>query len=489
MTGTSSVLQHIPCGYRRLFGQLSRSGIAPLTVKLTLYAHPTSLSSLFDQSERIQGLTVDGAAQYFYEFIGQLRDYNFPILSSLSLDPTYDREGLLAGFSETLPANLLDGRLPNLREVTLKSMGLQWLSLSGLSTLSLTQCGDSSDGIVTPTFDRLLEMLGFCPQLHTLNLDLTIPPPIRDHPYPTIVLPALACLCLRDDVTGCTALLNHLQIPSRASIRIFPFNVNTGMDMKAILVPIRKHVRTPGAQALSLLQMECQARSGDSDGGPGIAFCTMTLFSDTVLHIVETDSPQCTLSLNFHPSTEGALRQIVTKLLHAIPSNLITHLDAHCLIYPREVTWKAIVKLLPALDTVHLRFNDGAVHCVRALTQTETRDPQYQSFPRVRRLYITAYSKIEDNMIANVIDALEEYFSTCNANENPFELLEIDDKRSVLSAPSTQERLDRLFPLMVGRIVCNGRVHDPVRIQQERAAWQAKMKLFRAQHGIDSDSE
>ncbi|KAJ7711950.1 hypothetical protein B0H16DRAFT_1626573 [Mycena metata] len=475
-------------GYDRLFGQLKRSGVAPLTIKVKLFdssAHYTDF--ILDHSERIYHLEVGGEAQYVYELIGKLPQCKLPMLSSLFLDSTFKRDELPDGFVEALPDAIFDGRLPNLRELELSTIGFPWGSLSGLTSLSLTACHDSSAALPS-TFHSLLEMLGSCPQLHTVKLEITIPLPAPELNYPTVELPALTWLRLRDNVTHCTALLNHLQFPPAASVHILPSGVYTGADVHDILVPMRKHSRGTGAQMLSLLQIDCHATSAASRE---ISYCTMAMFSDTKPHeFLERIEPRCGLSLNFHPNTEPALRQILTKVLNAVPAHLITHLDARNLTYPGEVSWRELVQLLPALDTVYLRANASAVHCVQALTQIETLDLQRQNLPRVRRLNVLIMRpEPGDDTIASLMTSLEAYFTVCTANQNPFEALEIDDRQHVLDHPARQEQLERLFPLMENRVLWNGMIYDPAKYREEWDTKKAHWKALALEYGLEENEE
>jgi hypothetical protein len=456
--------------FRRLYAQLKRSGVAPLTLKIDLFDTSHYTEVILENSERIFHLEIGGQSEYVYELIAKLPDHNFPILSSLSLDPSFKRNELPQGFVEALPDVLFDGRLPNLRELKLESIAFPWRSLSGLTSLSLTQCNDS-----LATFDGLLEMIGLCPRLHTLKLDLIIPPPTPDQYYAAVDLPALAWLRLRDPVGSCEALLHHLHTPPAASVQILLHGVHIGADIRDLLVPIRKHVRAAGAKKLSLLQIDRTS----------MAYCTMMFFCDTAPHdYLERDSAHCPLLLNFHPTTEGALRQITSKVLKAIPSESITHLDACAGSAFAEVSWRALIKLLPALETVYLQVNRGAVNCVRALHPIETQNSQRQTFSCIRRLHIRILRpEPGDNTIVVLLAALEEYLQMCLTSGNGLEALEMEDQYYVLAG--REERLARLFPLMKGEIYWNDVVYDPIKRKEEQAEWEAERRALAIEFGIE----
>ncbi|KAJ7659227.1 hypothetical protein DFH06DRAFT_1195318 [Mycena polygramma] len=457
----------------RLIIQLKRSGAAPLSLKFHFSDKPFYVDYALEHSQRIAQLEVAGEAQYVYELIGRLSDFEFPILSSLSLDPRYKRDELPEGFIQALPAALLDGRLRNLRELTLQSIAFPWASLSGLESLSLSKCNDSSESPL-PGFDGLLQMLSACPQLRNLKLDLCIPPPVPHQLYATVDLPALASLWLCDPVRSCEVLLNHLRLPPSTAIEILLQGVRNGADIRRILVPIRKHVRAPGARKPLLLQID---RNSDS-------YCTMSLFCDTgPPDLYKYDFVGYPLALNFHPETESALRQILTKVLHAVPSDSITHLDARIGSHMQEASWRGLMRLLPNLETVYLQVNATAVNCVNALAHIEVQDPHHRTFPRIRRLHIRVpRGAIKDGDETNIalLTALEAFLQACATSPDS---LVFDDDHYNLSPQ--EEMLDRLFALMTGEMFWNGIVYDPVERKEQQERLEEERRALFLELGIE----
>ncbi|KAJ7260353.1 hypothetical protein B0H12DRAFT_381037 [Mycena haematopus] len=455
----------------RLYEQITHSGAAPLSLKMTLYdGWYTDL--ILSHSERIRELELSGIAKHVYEVITKLPDHKFPMLSSLSLDPSYDREELPADFVQALPDVLFDGRLPSLRKLTLKSIAFPSPLLSDLTTISLSECTNLFTSL-PPSFDDLLDMLNSSPRLSSLRLDLSNPPtPHQD--YPVVDLPELDWLRLSGDVASCAALLDHLRFPPQTSIRIFPFGVHSGADVRNILVPIRKHVRSPGAQKPLLLYIDRSSRH-----------CTMSLFLGTTPRtLLDCNSPQCTLSLNSHPSSEGALRQIITKFLKAIPGS-ITHLDACSASTLGEVPWKTIVPLLPSLETVYVFAHSGATTCLHALRQLEMQDALPQTMPHIRRLHIAVIRDTEEETTTVVRAGLEEYVKVRFKNGTPLETLEINDPSYRFCGKVTEESLERMLPLMKGQILRNGVVFDPVALKERRAQREALRREKAAEWGIE----
>ncbi|KAJ7898648.1 hypothetical protein B0H14DRAFT_175456 [Mycena olivaceomarginata] len=467
--------RHGPGTLHRLFVQLERSGVAPLNLKLNFRDSSYYVAIILDHSERIRKLEVGGDFEYVYELIAKLPDGNFPILCSLSLDASYSPQEPQEPWG--LPEAFFEGRLPNLRELTLESIPVPWTALSCLTTLALTQCNDSSISL-PPTFHGLLDMLASCPQLRTLKLDLMIPPPMPEQIYVTVDLPALSWLyLLSDPITSCETFLKHIRIPPATSIQILPLGLLTGADARAILVPIRRHLRSPGARRPLLFHITRTIAS----------YCTMSVFGDTAPHdFLDHASMRCPLSFGCHPRTEGALRQILTKVLKAIPTESITHLDAYAGYNLGAVTWKIIIKLLPALETIYLLGNTGAVNCVRALGEIQAQDNQIQrrTFPHIRRLHIRILRpEAGSDTIVLLLTALEEYLQLCSADGNLLQALEFEDRYHVLAG--RQERLESLFPLLAGGIRCNGVVYDPIQRKEALAEWEAERLAFAAEYGIE----
>ncbi|KAJ6453788.1 hypothetical protein C8R45DRAFT_1038865 [Mycena sanguinolenta] len=470
----------LSCGanLHRLYTQLTRSGAASLSLNLQLF-DGWRADIFLPHSERIQKLELKGDAKHVVEVMTKLPTLNFPVLTSLSLDLSYQREDFPADLIPTVPDALFDGRLPSLRKLKLVSVAFPWRSAGGLTTLSLSQCDDSSTGL-PQSFDDLLKMLESSPRLTSLKLDPITPlTPHQDFPtvdlLPTVDLPELDRLRLHGDVSACAALLNHLRFPPQTKIEIFPYGVRSGVDVRDILVPLRKHLRSPRAEKPLLLHI---------DRGP--SHCTMAICHAAAPHNSFDCRSASALSLNSHPSTEGAVRQIIAKFLKAIPES-IKHLDACSALDLREVSWKTVIPLLPALETVFLQVHRGATPCLEALTQRETLDPGRQTFPRIRRLYIRALRSAEEDTATEVLTALEAYVNARSANGTPLERLEIDDQYYRFVGQVGEESLDRMLPMIKGDILRNGVVHDPVANKQQQEKWEAIRRATEIEWEIEAE--
>ncbi|KAJ7260329.1 hypothetical protein B0H12DRAFT_380476 [Mycena haematopus] len=455
----------------RLYQQITHSGTAPLSLRMALFDEwYTDL--ILSHSDCIRELELSGVSKHVYEVITRLPDHTFPMLSSLSLDPSYEQDELPADFVQALPDVLFDGRLPSLRKLTLKSIAFPLPLPSDLTTLSLSECKNSFTSL-PPSFSDVLDMLRSCPHLSSLRLDLSNPSRPH-HDYPVADLPELDWLRLSGDVASCATLLDHLRFPPQASIRIFPYGVHSGANVRDILVPIRKHLRSPGAQKPLLLHIARSARH-----------CTMSLFlSTTPRNLLDCDSTQCILALNSHPSSEAALRQIITKFLKTILDS-ITHLDAYFASVLGEVSWKTMVPLLPSLETVYVFAHSGATTCLHALHQLEMLDPLPRTMPRIRCLHISVLQDTEEETAAMVRAGLEEYVKVRFKNGTPLETLEINDPHYRFWGKVTEESLERMLPLMNGQILRNGVVFDPVVLKERRAQREALLREKAVEWGIE----
>ncbi|KAF7335875.1 F-box domain-containing protein [Mycena sanguinolenta] len=449
--------------------QLLRSGAAPLLFKLKTYGD-AYVRDIVKNSKRIRKLDLKGAAEAIYAVIRELVTHDFPILSSLSLDLKEWRENLPADFVQAVPDPLFDGRIP-LRKLKLAFTAVPLRLLSGLTTLSLTQCNDSSTGL-PPGFGEVLDMLSSCPQLVSLDLN-QISAPLAQRDYAVVHLRKLDRLRLEGGDGPIAALLHHLCFPSQTKIHLSPVGVQSGIDIRDILVPIRTLTRRHGTQmALGLYIDHGSERIYHSSESSAI----------TLSSIVATHS--CELSLTTDPPSEDGFRQILTKFLKAIPAS-VTDLNVQFSSVLTENSWTTIVPLLPALQTVHIYVNSTAIACLHALHQLESRDPTPHGFPRIRRLVMSDRQRpwwslrtTANSVVVGVLAGLEDYIKVRSDNGSPLETLEIKDDSwsGFASGQAVEESLQRMLPYMGGQILRNNVVFDPVEIARRRAEWSAYLQ-------------
>ncbi|KAF7334583.1 F-box domain-containing protein [Mycena venus] len=428
--------------WERLFGQLRRSGVFPLTLKIGHCDNSHYVDIILEHSERIRVLEVSGEARHIHRLLNELPNSNFPLLSSLALNPNRKREEISAGFVATLPAAIVDGGIPKLRELTLSDINLPWMSVHSLESLSLSNSNDSVQPSI-PNLESMLAMLEACPQLRTLRLENIRPPELDFNLARTIHLPALMYIRLRDPVIQCRALLTQLDFPPSARLHVFATGVRVGADIRELLVPISRRLRHPGATRAPLLRIDCSGSAGTAP-----AYCMISTYLDIdPPDLLDRSLP--VLSLNSHPINENSMRQILSKIIKALSFQHITHLDGRLAPYLTPVSWRTVLKLLPSLHTAYVQTLLGMIgQFLRALVEVEDLDPERQKYPRIHRLHILAAVLDEENDMPATLTLLRSYLQLCHGLGAPLPILEIDERHFCLSPYEAE--LEEMFFLVGG---------------------------------------
>ncbi|KAJ7493707.1 hypothetical protein FB451DRAFT_448183 [Mycena latifolia] len=186
------------------------------------------------------------------------------------------------------------------------------------------------------------------------------------------------------------------------------------------------------------------------------------------------DSPL--LTIDAHPGTERALRAITTKILNAVPCADVTHFSACLAGHLTPTSWKAALRLLPALEYVYLSSDEGELNFLRALLEIEEVDPEHETYPRLECLHLCFAKEGEgDETILAIFAQLKIFLGRADANWSRLRVLEIEELRWALV--EHDERLTELFSLIAERFVRNGKVYDPATEPEERekrlAEWEA----------------
>ncbi|KAJ7128513.1 hypothetical protein C8R44DRAFT_909731 [Mycena epipterygia] len=166
------------------------------------------------------------------------------------------------------------------------------------------------------------------------------PPPSPGQAYFFIELLALTTIHLRDDITLCTALLNLIKIPLSTRIQIYPSGVSS-CGCRDILVPLRRHIRAVGVPTAALLLLVCRS----TEGVTGISNLLMSTYEETAIPYY-LNRYSALLTINSHPTNEGALRQIMSKVIKAVPLASITHLDLRLATQLTPTSCRTALKLL-----------------------------------------------------------------------------------------------------------------------------------------------
>ncbi|KAK7006733.1 F-box domain-containing protein [Favolaschia claudopus] len=328
------------------------TGTAPLTIKIFEFDAPYFIPCLFDNAARLKSLALSTITdtKYLFQFMRRMPSYEFPVLESLALNINLDPSSFpqVVPRNACLPGKLLDGHhLPRLAELSLWCVGVPLESLPPLRSLDLR--GSQAVAGTRHSIHAILTYLQSCPELHTLRLSRAIAGRGVDD-LPTVSLPKLELLHIQSLVYDFEDLLTHLTFPPTARLELFTDGIETGTDIRNMLVPIRRHARAPAAPVALAISLRVPPATEESQH-----FCIAT-YPDAEPIISLDQKPL--LLLNSHPSNARDLRLVMTKVLKALPTDSITHLDAHGANLPR-VSWRLALALLPSLEEVGLRVEDA----------------------------------------------------------------------------------------------------------------------------------
>lgn len=324
---------------RTLSARLTRSGSASLKIKIMPFNSPTFAPLILANANRLRYLDLHGTTFHVLDFMHKMCDFEFPLLQSLILtpDPTLVQEEP-SSMDARLPRELLEGRMPRLRELALSRIDAPLQSLPPLLSLSLRAPA------TLLALDELLALLQSSPDLHTLKLDMVVAPGAPARPQP-VALPHLELLHLWDLVKQCEDLLDNIIFPPTTRLKLFPQGVANGATIRDILVPVRKHVRARGAPIPLSLVLEAP---------PAGKSLWIAIYAEAFSNV--GFEYKALVLITSHPASAPAQRQIITKVLKAFPQT-ITHLDASEANLTIR-TWKSVCALLPALKQATVSTNN-----------------------------------------------------------------------------------------------------------------------------------
>ncbi|KAJ7613847.1 hypothetical protein DFH06DRAFT_1108931 [Mycena polygramma] len=438
-----------------LHRRIQRSGVAPLTLTIKDCDSDRYNWIIFEQSARIQNLDISGEAPHIYDLLANVANRDFPILTSLQLDLSIDRDHILGGSIPVLPNGMLGS--PRLRTLTLSFIDVPWMSIRGLESLSLTHCNNFGAGSIRG-FDALFTMLEACPQLQTLRLENILPAQADFLGNRTMHLPALADLRLRDHISVCQTILNHLEFPPSAVVQIYPTDVHGDDDVREILVRIRQRMDGPGVPVPSLLKVESFVAL-DEPWAPPPPYLTISTYSKSASP--ERIDRDAQFLLNSHPDDAESVHQIMVKVILALPCQHITCLDLQSATYSSSRLWMTALELLPSLETAFTRANLGAVHFLKALIEVESLNPLGRLYPRISHLHLVVALWDKDQDLNRVLGLLQTYLQLCRQLGTPLPALEVEIEERRFTRLRYEELLETLLLLEGDKIICNGTVYRP----------------------------
>ncbi|KAJ7059606.1 hypothetical protein C8F01DRAFT_1145087 [Mycena amicta] len=464
-------------GRDKMYTQLERSGVAPLHMKVSLYDGIFWGEWTMTHASRIVSLKLGGEGKHIAEFIGTLPNHPLIQLRSLTIEGYHKPEDLPDGMRMALPDELFDGRLPELRALSLSSVALPWHLVKDLEHLKLSSCGNSASADDSPcSVGDLLRLLARSPRLQTLWLSSrhTLSPIVDSDP---VDLPLLQYLYIRDSVVPITALLHAIHAPSSTAIQLAAFGIRNGTQVRDVLVPLRARLRAATAPRMHHLILQTFQRD------PVLSPTSITLTVELttvwtparISHLPDAKGKLPSLILNSHPETGPALRQIITKFLRAAPTEHVTHLDMTVAEGLSEVSWREILKLMPAVELIRVAAQELTknVHSMTglldALRKVNPSPPVKVIEIYILRSWGTEQRDEQASWLTSAVTALEAYVRVRRAQYNanlstPLTLIQIDDEMGHLYILRHHRVMKRIFMLMrgMGTITRGGREWDPI---------------------------
>ncbi|KAJ7020839.1 hypothetical protein C8F04DRAFT_1013818 [Mycena alexandri] len=368
---------------RSLAAQLSRAGVAPVKIyvqPLASYYTPIILAN----AARVKILDLGGRPRDLVDFIQAMQDVDFPTLCSLAFaahdgDPTEPTVHFLPD---------LLGRMPSLCNLSLRGINIDthWECLPPLRSLRLSAKPACPLNLIPlPT---LLKFLQSSPDLRTLKLESMIHRGSVDSSL-RVELPHLKLLHLSETLGTCEDLIDHLIFPASARLLLYPEYISTVEDTRHILVPIRNHLRAPTAPIATTLALISRIRN-DINYLQTVTYPTTSTSSRTP----ENDA---LFAMHAVPSNIMALGEVLDKVLTAIPTHTITHLDATAAVLTANL-WKIVFAALPGIQTARIDIAaEGKGFCDSVVVAGVT----------LRRLDILVLHLSEDEEVVSVEEFLD----------------------------------------------------------------------------------
>ncbi|KAF7322215.1 hypothetical protein MKEN_00746200 [Mycena kentingensis (nom. inval.)] len=472
--------------------QLARAGAASLTIRASLYERTGGeydVDWMLDFAERTGAFDVSGEARLVLYFLRELVKHQTPRLRTLRLSGSYNREDLAPGDVLAIPRALFEAPDSQIRSLEVSYVDFPWDLPANLDSLRIRQSGNSSS-LAPPTVGELLDLLLRCPDLRDLALEVSSA--LTAYTDDRVAhLPRLEILDFAGKVNNATALLRSLRIPWTANVDLTLYGVHDGAGIRDFIVPLRLHLRA-AAPSAPFPTLMLDTMSGDQTDASFILLLELTSAgkpSSRFTYKLNRDWPRVALTTG--PRTEPALRQIVTKLLHAAQTEHITHLDASRVFRVGEASWKAILRNLPALQSIQLaphEFNlagstRSVVGILGALMVLAGDAPQIHTL----RMQVVRHHTVEHTSdhsgawLAPVVSALETYVAHRRAAYDsaeapkPLTVLDIEDEFSITFAATYKNSMRRMFRLLTGMGGVFRRrkseVWDPAEDKRQHGEW------------------
>ncbi|KAG7444915.1 uncharacterized protein BT62DRAFT_994944 [Guyanagaster necrorhizus] len=387
---------------------LKRSKMAPLTIVADLTYMTPKMLAAFDnamkQVDRSAELSLTGTKNMEKYLTGITK--RAPFLTKLCISQVYIRYHEVEE-KIVLPDNFLDGQAPRLRHLDLNRCQVHWDSalMQNLTYLKIVEPGD-----FRPTISQLVDVLEQVPWLETLDLEHALPivsETTKTLPSPShiISLLHLSQICLTSTVLESANLLNHIDFPSTATMRlILNGTKGTGADFSSLVPTISKSRTFVDISSDKTLKgAPFKVLSLTSVYPNDVRFSAYTI-SNSFANCVQFAPPALELQLSWRPDSFGTKEQVTQTICRALPLaqlRVLRVFDPECDF--KHTTWIDLFGSLPKLQKIELA---GATKIfTRALSEIrppsvvdadqgynlrkkgQTPDSVY--FPRLRSLILT----------------------------------------------------------------------------------------------------
>ncbi|KAJ7078957.1 hypothetical protein C8R44DRAFT_895811 [Mycena epipterygia] len=221
-------------------------------------------------------------------------------------------------------ASMLLPSLTHLHVENCKLGELEWFDTTPNLKVSSFVFKDERIGPDSPStqvpLPTLFNVLKSSPELTTLRLDMVIAPGSSDRNSEAVRLPLLDFLHIRDSLAYCEDVLVHLIFPATTRVEVYPQGITSGVDIRDILVPLRK-ISVLAAPIPTTLSIRVPRSNQENISH----FSTATYLEPTLPAGLSCEK---LFGINSHPDYARVLRQIMTKVLKTLASQEITQLDA-----------------------------------------------------------------------------------------------------------------------------------------------------------------
>ncbi|KAK0446779.1 hypothetical protein EV421DRAFT_1734027 [Armillaria borealis] len=350
---------------------LKRSKMAPLTIVADLTYMTPKMLAVFDdamrQADRSAELNLTGA-KTMEKYLTDITK-RAPFLNKLCISQVYSRynenEERIA-----LPYNFFDGQAPRLRHLDLRRCQVHWDSglMQNLTYLRIVEPGD-----FRPTTSQLVDLLEQMPYLETLDLDHALPivsETTKTLPSPShvISLPRLSQIHLVSSVLETANLLNRIDFPSTATMRlILDGTKGTGTDFSSLIPTISKSRTFASDNALTSAPFK--ALSLTSPYHTNIHFAAYTV-TNTFASPLEIVAPALELHLSWRSDSPGTKEQVAQTICQALPLaqlRVLRIFDPECDF--KHTTWVDLFGSLPKLKKIEFSGSGTPKAFTKALSE------------------------------------------------------------------------------------------------------------------------